>query len=874
MILLQLDETTAANRRIPLYAVDIADGFTPETGLSSFVVDVDENGGGRSAGAGADPTEIDATNMPGYYYYEATAAELSTLGMLVISIKHANMRDILAVAQVVGFDPNAPYSIHSAADVWSVGTREITGGVIDTNNDKTGYTASTVTDKTGYSISGTINTLDDLDAALDSAHGAGSWETATGFSVPNEYDTVIAALQTDLDNPNQYKATGFSTHSAADVWAVGAKVITGGVLTTPNDYKATGFSTHAAADIWSVGTRQLSGTISDFDELDIALDSAHGAGSWLTGGGGAGANILVIPSIPKNIDVSVKDVRIALYVTDQNDDLPTTGEITEGTIKIERSADGGASWSTIRNDVACSKHAGAIYYDENFSSGGGYSSADMIKITFKSQKVTISANDHEIADATDGIVFITRMDSGLSGGGPSAGDIADAVWDEPIADHTNSAQFGGKNQLVVPSETLADYKATGFSTHAAADIWSVGARTITGGTITTVDDKTGYSISGTLNTLDDLENLSAAAVWSETGRALTTPNDYKATGFATATDLQTVDDNVDLLIIDTDRLRYRGFVWLDDAASNINTVLGTDGVPENPVSTLAAAITIATTLNIKCLMLINNSSITLSQSFANWLIMGTGANNTITLNGQSVDFAEIHHCVITGTQGGTESVDLHDCYLDTILALSCDAIHCHLTGDFTIKASNDVLFSNCASAVAGNATPIMTYTAGATDVSFRHYSGGLEIKAMTSDHTMSYESDGQIIINANCTGGALSIRGNMTKTDNSGNVTITEGAALNRDAIADAIWNEILSGHVTAGSAGEEVRRLRGLNGEFLVAEYNFTGEDNDIIEFWQYDTLGNYNTHNKSTGLIGSWIINTTFTLGKPVRAKSKKLT
>ena len=45
----------------------------------------------------------------------------------------------------------------------------------------------------------------------------GAWLTATGFSVPNEYDVVIAALQTDLDNPAQYKATGFSTHSAADV---------------------------------------------------------------------------------------------------------------------------------------------------------------------------------------------------------------------------------------------------------------------------------------------------------------------------------------------------------------------------------------------------------------------------------------------------------------------------------------------------------------------------------------------------------------------------------------------------------------------------------------------------------------------------------
>ena len=139
MLLLQLNEATAAQRRIPFYAVDITDGFTPETGLSSFVVDVSENGGARAAGAGSDPTEIDATNMPGYYYYEATAAELSTLGFLAISIKHASMRDFLAIAQVVAFDPysatdlgltnlNATISSrssHSEADVWTTGSREL-----------------------------------------------------------------------------------------------------------------------------------------------------------------------------------------------------------------------------------------------------------------------------------------------------------------------------------------------------------------------------------------------------------------------------------------------------------------------------------------------------------------------------------------------------------------------------------------------------------------------------------------------------------------------------------------------------------------------------------------------------------------------------
>ena len=42
---------------------------------------------------------------------------------------------------------------------------------------------------------------------------------------------------------------------------------------------------------------------------------------------------------------------------------------------------------------------------------------------------------------------------------PDIEDIADQTWDELIADHTGATTFGGKNQKVVPSETLSDYKA-------------------------------------------------------------------------------------------------------------------------------------------------------------------------------------------------------------------------------------------------------------------------------------------------------------------------------------------------------------------------------------------------------------------------------
>lgn len=147
---------------------------------------------------------------------------------------------------------------------------------------------------------------------------------------------------------------------------------------------------------------------------------------------------------------------------------------------------------------------------------------------------------------------------------PSAADIADAVWDEAIADHTAGTTFGGKNQRVVPSETLNDYKAdvsglatsaalaivdgnvdsiledtnelqtnqgnwltaTGFSTHSAADVWSVETRALT--------DKAGFTISGTKTTLDDLNDISSGDVSTACGTALDTYDPPTATEMVSA----------------------------------------------------------------------------------------------------------------------------------------------------------------------------------------------------------------------------------------------------------------------------------------------------------------------------------------------------
>ena len=91
-----------------------------------------------------------------------------------------------------------------------------------------------------------------------------------------------------------------------------------------------------------------------------------------------------------------------------------------------------------------------------------------------------------VADTgTDGVVLKA---AGLAA--DAVAEIADQVWNEAIADHTTATTFGGKNQKVVPSETINDYKADVSGLATPTNITSASGVTLapiqTGVTIPTV----------------------------------------------------------------------------------------------------------------------------------------------------------------------------------------------------------------------------------------------------------------------------------------------------------------------------------------------------------------------------------------------------
>lgn len=267
-------------------------------------------------------------------------------------------------------------------------------------------------------------------------------------------------------------------------------------------------------------------------------------------------------------------------------------------------------------------------------------------------------------------------------------------------------------------------------------------------------------------------------------------------------------------------------VWIDDAAGNTNTVVGVDGLESNPVSTIAAATTIATALSVKRFYLTNNTLITLAAGYDGYEFIGRGTGNQITLGSQDVDGSHFENLVMTGVQGGTGMVQIKGCSLTGLTGLEGWIENSLLTGNITVRAGTTTSFTACHSGIPGSGTPEMTFGAGVVSVAFRLYSGGLQINSMTADDTMSYDCPvGQFIIDATCTGGTLVARGNHTLTDNAGGaVTVTDDARIDvaqinnpteRTANADALLvrkTSDVEDSLTHGSVGQGLAARGGVH--------------------------------------------------------------
>jgi hypothetical protein len=314
------------------------------------------------------------------------------------------------------------FSTHSAADVWAVATRTLTaatnitstGGTITVSSGSVSVYDFTTAAKAllqteaedalvAHRLDELLNADSDIDGAAPPTVGSVFHElmskTAGSFTFDQTTDSLEA--QRDRGDAAWTTATGFSTHSAADVWAVATRLLTAGTnIVLAKGTGVTGFNDLSAAQVNA--------------EVDAAL-----------------ADVGLTTTVTGRIDAAISSVSAptAAAVADAVWDEARTGHTTAGTFglyldaQVSLVSSGGLSAADIADavwDEATSGHTTAGSYGK-LAADAAAAAADAVWDEAASGHTTAGTFGKLAADAAAG-----------AGGSdaPTAAEVADAVWGE------------------------------------------------------------------------------------------------------------------------------------------------------------------------------------------------------------------------------------------------------------------------------------------------------------------------------------------------------------------------------------------------------------------------------------------------------------
>jgi len=222
-----------------------------------------------------------------------------------------------------------------------------------------------------------------------------------------------------------------------------------------------------------------------------------------------------------------------------------------------------------------------------------------------------------------------------------------------------------------------------------------------------------------------------------------------------------------------------GRVWIDTTASNTNTVVGIDGTARNPVSTIAAAVTLSASTNLNRYQIAPGSSITLATTFTNYSFAGD--DWTLALGGQDVTGSHFHGANVSGTLAGSGDAHFEDCELGAITSVAdTHFVHCDIAGNQTLPAG-EVFYVDCSHAQSTAPQFDFGSGVGTTTLHLHKHSGAVDFRNIGQSGTDIIHMDGagKVTLNSNCTGGTLNLRGNFELADSSATTTINDDGNMN-----------------------------------------------------------------------------------------------
>ena len=455
--------------------------------------------------------EIDATNQPGLYRWDhPNAGYVTAADSVVFTLKSPLARTenkefrLVNINNQIAYAPNAEadaagglpisvagaldldailadtdelqtnqgdwltatgFSTHSAADVYTafgdgsnLTTLTTATGFSTINPDNTGIAAiKTKTDQLVFTVANQVDS--------NALTGGGSGATASEVRIEMDANsTKLTAIVADTDElqinqGNWLTATGFSTHSAADVYTAFGDGSNLTALTT-----ATGFATVNPdnSGITAIKTKT--------DQLVFTV--ANQVDSNALSGGGTGATASEV-----RIEMDANSTKLASIVADTNelqtdwadggrldlllDAIPTTPMRGTDSAALAATALSTAVWTGVPTGFLAATFPTTLASTTNITGG-----------TLTTVGTCTTNSDMRGTDGANTVV------PDAAGTIPSG--MALETTSQTILADTNELQLNQGNWIT----------ATGFSTHTAADVWTVGARTVTGGTITTLSGHT------------------------------------------------------------------------------------------------------------------------------------------------------------------------------------------------------------------------------------------------------------------------------------------------------------------------------------------------------------------------------------------------
>lgn len=323
----------------------------------------------------------------------------------------------------------------------------------------------------------------------------------------------------------------------------------------------------------------------------------------------------------------------------------------------------------------------------------------------------------------------------------------------------NTIRIVGRYQVAAPTTSkFVTVEAWNYKT-LSYDVISSTSTRINGQTAST-DNTYTYAL-----TVDHLSTLGAATIRFVGSDVTATSNlylDYVAYLYQTLG--TTTDAIAQAVYLKMRNTVYDGGVYIDTINGVAGTVIGDNGTAWNPVNTLADALTIANTLGVKRLYFRPDSEITLNQSFANWRFIGRGV---VHLNGQSIDDAWFQDLeFVDGISSGTDAI-FQQCIIGSGSFYPVWFDRCAMDGSVTFLSAGEYTFESC---YDGNPNvslnPTFIFSSGAL-AGFRDWNGGIALSNMVAGNYATVEGMGRVVINSNCTGGNITIRGFFpSATDN------------------------------------------------------------------------------------------------------------